>query len=79
MKHRASSPYIVRGTSTVIVVANAPAASGVASVNGQVTSTPNVNNAVAGPNAAGATIGVPSHLGLSLLVAILSVVGGTLL
>ena len=72
-------PYIVEGTSTVIVVANAPATSGVASVNSQVTGTPNVNNAVAEPNAAGATIGVPSHLGLSLLAAILSVVGGTLL
>src|SRR5258706_16306698 len=50
--------------------------------NSRVTSTPNapnVNNAVAKPNAAGATIEVPSHLGLSLVVTILSVVGGTLL
>src|SRR5258706_13625114 len=47
--------------------------------NSRVTSTPNapnVNNAVAKPNAAGATIEVPSHLGLSLVVTILSVVRG---
>ena len=72
-------PYIVIGTSTIIAAANALATSGVASVNSQATSTPNVNNAVAKPNAAAATIEVPSHLGLSLVVAILSVVGGTLL
>ena len=72
-------PYIVIGTSTIIAAANALATSGVASVNSQATSTPNVNNAVAKPNAAAATIEVPSHLGLSLVVAILSMVGGTLL
>ncbi len=52
------------------------------SVNSQVTSTPNVpkvNNATAKPSAVGTIIKVPSHLGLSLVVAILSALGGTLL
>lgn len=65
-------PYIVRGTTTIIVVANAPATGGETSVNSQVTSTSNVNNAVAKPNPAGTSIEVPSHLRLSLVVAILS-------
>ena len=38
-----------------------------------------VNNAAAKPNAAGTIIKVPSHPGLSFVVAILSVVGGMLL
>jgi len=38
-----------------------------------------VNNAVAKPNAAGAAIEGPSHLGISFVIAVLSVVAGTLL
>ena len=64
--------YVVIGaTSTTIV---APATGG---ANIQVTGTPNVNSAVAKPSSAAAAI--HSHLGLSLVVAILSLVGGTLL
>jgi chitin deacetylase len=79
-----SQPYVVvdgvGATSTTVVVANAPATGGATSANSnQITSVPNLNNAVAQPNAAGAAVGVPSHLDLSLVVAILSVVGGTLL
>ena len=77
-----NQPYVVIGTSTTIVVASAPATGSETSINSQVTNTPNVpnvNNAAVKPNAAGATIEQPSHLGLSLIIAILSVVGGTLL
>ena len=46
-----------------------------------VTSTPNANanNAVAKPNAAGAAIDVPSHLGLSVVLSVLSLLGGSAL
>jgi len=82
-----SQPYAVdvvgATTSTTVVVANAPATGGAAPTsaanNSQLTGIPNVNNAVAKPNAAGAAIEGPSHLGLSVVVAVLSVVAGTLL
>jgi chitin deacetylase len=71
-----NQPAVVGATSTAIVVTSV---TGAVSANIQATTTPNVNNAVVKPNAASTAIGVPSHVGLSLVVAMLSVLGGTLL
>jgi len=49
------------------------------SANTQTTGTSNANNAVARPNAAGVAIAAPSHLGLSLVITVLSVLGGSAL
>ena len=62
-------------TSTTVVVVTRPSATNAPGA----TNAPNANNAVAQPNAAGAAIDVPSHLGLSALITVLSVLGGSAL
>lgn len=52
-------PYIVRGTSTIIVVANTLVSGGVTLVNSHIISMPNVDNTVAKSNAVSATWSLP--------------------